>query len=195
MDGRGRGRPLPNLQVGRGVQALGGNFRAPNAISHPRTYNPRGYNTRSAAAAGRPPVIPFRGLMPIPRPRISNLSSCKTRFMSIRKPGTDGSAANSVVLDSKMSFPKDFALSSPKYGAHLAELEANLARLNEADKMEEEDDVPDPESPILSQGNDESDALSPNAFADYYAEREAGLAIARAKGEFYLLISFCLCSL
>ena len=119
--------------------------------------------------------------MPPPRPRFSLVSSTTTRSMSVRKPGSNGSAANAVVLDSKMSFPKDVSLSSPRYGEHLANLEANLARMNQADNVEDEDEIGF-ESPIHSEVNEEAEFLSPDAFANYYAEREAGLAVARAKG-------------
>lgn len=119
--------------------------------------------------------------MPPPRPRFSLVSSTTTRSMSVRKPGSNGSAANAVVLDTKMSFPKDVSLSSPRYGEHLATLEANLERMNQADNVEDEDEIGF-ESPIHSEVNEEAEFLSPDAFANYYAEREAGLAVARAKG-------------
>ena len=176
MDGNGRGRPLPVINSARGSSVVGGNHPASSNVS-----NSRIYNTRSTAAR-RGSGVPFRGLMPPPRPRFPAVSSTITRQMSVRKPGSDGSAAKCVVLDSKMSFPKGMSLSSPKYGEHLADLEANLRRLNEADNQSDEDEFG---SPIQNDAFEVFNGLSPSAFANYYAEREAGLAVARAKGKLF----------
>ena len=175
----GRGRHLPNINGNRGGNFSGGIVAGTTAATS--MYNTRGAVSRGVAA-GRGFGQPFRGLMPIPRPRVTAVSSTKTRFMTIRTPGTNGSPANSVVLDTKMSFPKHTTLSSPRYGEHLESLEANLERMKQADNKEDEEDDFGFGSPIHSVGNEEADYLSPNAFANYYAEREAGLAIARAKG-------------
>ena len=181
MGGTVRGRPLPNISDDRGGNFSGGILAGSTAATSNHMYNTRGAVSRGVAAR-RGFGQPFRGLMPIPRPRVTLVSSTNTRSMTVRTPGANGSAAHSVVLDSKMSFPKNVSLSSPRYGEHLATLEANLERMKQADNVEEDDVVSFDSPNNNADGNEEADYLSPNAFAHYYAEREAGLAIARAKG-------------
>ena len=154
----------------------------------------------------------------MPPPRVQTRSclnnanpSNSFRSVPVLGRGASGGIARNAVLDSKMSFPKNTVLSSPRYGEHLEELEANLARLNAKD-LEEEDDV-DPNdfglisgtipfeseggntgvgnidgdySPFESGGrdcNEGDDALSPNSFAKHVADREAALAVSRTYGE------------